>query len=230
MNTGHERGSRSFVRALTADAVATRVVAERLRARTGNTDRRRVARHLVPRRRAIARRLDGWSVVAPHCLRRFDRALLRRGVLLPKEHLTSSVHGSALFEDEIKADIFEIRETHPVSPTGSTDITPRTSRRSSSSLRSKIRWSTVALLGEVLFWSLQLPKLNVMAKPPAPAAPPPRRIRRPETRGGGKRQQAAPLDPTLLTERSLIEVRRRVSWTRVLVRSCESDREVAAFF
>src|SRR2546421_1104539 len=54
--------------------------------------------------------LDAWSVIA---LIAFVASIaLATWVLLPKEKLVFSVHGSALFEDEIKADIFEIGETH----------------------------------------------------------------------------------------------------------------------
>ena len=60
---------------------------------------------------AITRRgFDAWSVIA---LILFVASIaLATWVLLPKGKLVFSVHGSALFEDEIKDDIFEIGETH----------------------------------------------------------------------------------------------------------------------
>jgi hypothetical protein len=53
--------------------------------------------------------IDGWSVVA---LIAFVASIgLATGVFPPKEHLIFSVHGSALYEDEIRDDVFEIAET-----------------------------------------------------------------------------------------------------------------------
>jgi hypothetical protein len=103
---------------------------------------------------AIARDgLDGWSVVA---LIAFVASIaLATWVLLPKEHLIFSVHGSALFEDEIKADIFEIRETHRRLAYW-LDGYHAENEPKVFQLFAFYRWSTVALLGEVLFWSLQL--------------------------------------------------------------------------
>lgn len=76
-------------------------------------------------------------------------------VLLPKENLIFSVHGSALYEDEIRNDVFEIAETHRRLAywlDGYHAVNELKLRR----LFACYRWSTVALLGEVLFWCLQL--------------------------------------------------------------------------
>ena len=54
--------------------------------------------------------IDGWSVVA--LIAFITSIALATWVLLPKENLIFSVHGSALFEDEIRDDVFEIAETH----------------------------------------------------------------------------------------------------------------------
>jgi hypothetical protein len=54
--------------------------------------------------------LDVWGVLA---LGGFVGSIaLATWVLLPKEHLIFSVQGSALFEDEIRADVFDPGETH----------------------------------------------------------------------------------------------------------------------
>jgi hypothetical protein len=103
---------------------------------------------------AIARGgLDAWSVLALFAF--IASILLATWVLLPKENLIFSVHGSALFEDEIRADVFEIGETHRRLAYWldgyHAENEPKLSR-----LFACYRWSTVALLGEVIFWSLQL--------------------------------------------------------------------------
>lgn len=76
-------------------------------------------------------------------------------VLLPKDNLIFSVHGSTLFEEEIEADVFDLGETHRRlaywldSWHGENE--PKLDR-----LFACYRWGTVALLAEVGFWSLQL--------------------------------------------------------------------------
>ena len=65
------------------------------------------------------------------------------------------MHGSSLFEDEIKADIFEIGETHRRLAYW-LDGYHAANEPKLSELFVCYRWSTVALLVEVIFWSLQL--------------------------------------------------------------------------
>jgi hypothetical protein len=103
---------------------------------------------------AIARDgLDAWSVVA---LIAFVASIaLATWVLLPKEHLVFSVHGSVLFEDEIEADVFEIGETHRRLAYW-LDGYHAENEPKVAQLFVSYRWSTVALLAEVIFWSLQL--------------------------------------------------------------------------
>jgi hypothetical protein len=76
-------------------------------------------------------------------------------VLLPKEHLVFSVSGSALFEDEVKADIFEIGETHRRLAYW-LDAYHAENEPKVSGLFVFYRWATGAMLVEVVFWSLQL--------------------------------------------------------------------------
>jgi len=103
---------------------------------------------------AIARDgLDVWSVIA---LILFVASIgFATWVLLPKKDLTFSVFGSALFEDEIKADVFEIGETHRRLAYWldgyHAENLPKIDR-----LFTFYRLATIALLGEVFFWSLQL--------------------------------------------------------------------------
>ncbi len=75
--------------------------------------------------------------------------------MLPKGKLIFSVHGSALFEDEIKADIFEIGETHRRLAYW-LDGYHAENEPKISLLFVCYRWATVSLLAEVIFWSLQL--------------------------------------------------------------------------
>jgi hypothetical protein len=97
--------------------------------------------------------IDGWSVGA--LITFITSIALATWVLLPKEKLIFSVHGSALYEDEIRADVFEIAETHRRLAYWLDEYhavnEPKLGR-----LFACYRWSTVALLSEVLFWSLQL--------------------------------------------------------------------------
>jgi hypothetical protein len=102
---------------------------------------------------AIARDgLDAWSVAA---LVAFVACIsFATWVLLPKK-LVFSVRGSALFEDEIRADVFEIRETHRRLAYWldgyHAENEPKVAR-----LSVFYRWATAALLGEVIFWCVQL--------------------------------------------------------------------------
>jgi hypothetical protein len=103
---------------------------------------------------AIARHgLDVWSVLA--LIAFVASVTLATWVLLPEGNLIFSVHGSALFEDEIEADIFEIGETYRRLAYWldgyHAENKPKLAR-----LFVRYRWSTVALLAEVVFWSLQL--------------------------------------------------------------------------
>ena len=97
--------------------------------------------------------LDAWSVIA--LILFVASIVLATWVLLPKGKLVFSIHGSALFEDEVKADIFEIGETHRRLAYWldgyHAENEPKIHR-----LFGYYRWATVALLGEVIFWSLQL--------------------------------------------------------------------------
>jgi hypothetical protein len=103
---------------------------------------------------AIARQgIDVWSVLA---LVAFVASIgLATWVLLPKEHLVFSVSGSALFEDEVKADIFEIGETHRRLAYW-LDAYHAENEPKVSGLFVFYRWATGAMLVEVVFWSLQL--------------------------------------------------------------------------
>jgi hypothetical protein len=103
---------------------------------------------------AIARHgLDVWSVLA---LAAFVTSIaLATWVLLPKEHLVFSVHGSTLFEDEIEADVFEIGETHRRLAYW-LDGYHAENEPKVSGLFVFYRWATAAMLAEVVFWSLQL--------------------------------------------------------------------------
>jgi hypothetical protein len=97
--------------------------------------------------------LDGWSIIA---LVAFTCSIaLATWVLLPKENLIFSIHGSALYETEIENDVFSISETHRRLAywlDGFHDNNEPKLRR----LYSCYRGATVALLVEVGCWSLQL--------------------------------------------------------------------------
>ncbi len=103
---------------------------------------------------AISRNgLDGWSVAA---LAAFVLSIsLATWVLLPKGKLIFSVHGSALFEDEIAADVFEIGETHRRLAYWldgyHADNEPKLG-----GLFTCYRWATLLLLAEVVFWCVRL--------------------------------------------------------------------------
>ena len=103
---------------------------------------------------AIARDgLDVWSVLA---LATFVASIaFATWVLLPKKDLVFSVSGSALFEDEIEADIFDIGETHRRLAYW-LDGYHAENEPKVSGLFVFYRWATAALLAEVVFWSLQL--------------------------------------------------------------------------
>jgi hypothetical protein len=97
--------------------------------------------------------LDAWGVVA---LVGFVGSIaLATWVLLPKEHLIFSIQGSALFEDEVRADVFEIGETHRRLAYWLDDYHTRNEPKLNA-LFTSYRWSTVFLLVEVVFWSIQL--------------------------------------------------------------------------
>jgi hypothetical protein len=76
-------------------------------------------------------------------------------VLLPKSNMIFSVQGSTLFETEVADDVFGIGETHRRLAYWldgyHAENGPKLDR-----LFLCYRWSTVALLAEVMFWSLQL--------------------------------------------------------------------------
>jgi len=76
-------------------------------------------------------------------------------VLLPKEHLIFSVQGSALFEDEIRADVFDLGETHRRLAYW-LDEYHALNLPKLDALFTCYRWSTGLLMGEVVFWSVQL--------------------------------------------------------------------------
>ena len=96
---------------------------------------------------------DVWSVVA---LVAFAGSIaLATLVLLPQENLIFSVHGSALFEDEIRSDVFEIGETHRRLAYWLDDYHAENEPKLRS-LFTYYRLSTVLLLFEVGFWSVAL--------------------------------------------------------------------------
>jgi hypothetical protein len=96
---------------------------------------------------------DAWSVVA---LVAFVASIvLATWVLLPKGHLVFSVKGSALFEDEIRADVFDIGETHRRLAYWLDGFHAENEARVAA-LFSAYRAATVALLVEVVFWALEL--------------------------------------------------------------------------
>ena len=98
----------------------------------------------------------GFSVWGVLALAGFVGSIaLATWVLLPKEHLIFSVQGSALFEDEVRADVFEIGETHRRLAYW-LDEYHALNLPKLSALFTCYRWSTGLLLGEVVFWSLQL--------------------------------------------------------------------------
>ena len=97
--------------------------------------------------------LDVWSVLA---LVSFIASIaLATWVLLPNDDLVFSVSGSALFEDEIEADIFVIGETHRRLAYWLDGFYVE-NKPKVGGLFVFYRWATVALLAEVVFWSLQL--------------------------------------------------------------------------
>jgi hypothetical protein len=103
---------------------------------------------------AIAKHgLDAWGALA---LAAFVASMaLAIWVLLPREHLIFSVHGSALFEDELRADVFDIGETHRRLAYWLDDFHAENETKVSP-LFACYRWAIGLLLLEVLFWSLQL--------------------------------------------------------------------------
>ena len=104
-------------------------------------------------RRSQSTGFSVWGVLA---LAGFVGSIaLATWVLLPKEHLIFSVQGSALFEDEVRADVFEIGETHRRLAYW-LDEYHALNLPKLSALFTCYRWSTGLLLGEVVFWSLQL--------------------------------------------------------------------------
>jgi hypothetical protein len=97
--------------------------------------------------------LDAWGVLA---LVGFVGSIaLATWVLLPKEHLIFSVQGSALFEDEVRADVFDIGETHRRLAYW-LDEYHGLNLPKLSALFTCYRWSTGLVLVEVVFWSVQL--------------------------------------------------------------------------
>ena len=96
---------------------------------------------------------DVWSVLA---LIAFIASIaLATWVLLPKGHLVFGVKGSALYEDEIRADVFDIAETHRRLSYWLDDFHEENDPKVKQ-LFAAYRAATVALLAEVVFWSLQL--------------------------------------------------------------------------
>ena len=97
--------------------------------------------------------LDAWGVLA---LVGFVGSIaLATWVLLPKEHLIFSIQGSALFEDEVRADVFEIGETHRRLAYW-LDAYHARNEPKLDSLFTSYRASTALLLVEVVFWIVQL--------------------------------------------------------------------------
>src|SRR5262245_4856780 len=103
---------------------------------------------------AIAKHgLDAWSVLA---LASFvGSTALAIWVLLPREHLIFSVHGSTLYEDELRADVLDIGETHMRLAYWLDGFHAQNAAKVSP-LFTCYRWAIGLLLFEVLFWSLQL--------------------------------------------------------------------------
>jgi hypothetical protein len=96
---------------------------------------------------------DAWSILA---LAAFVLSIgLATWVLLPKEKLVFSVYGSVLFEDEIAADVFEIGETHRRLAYWLDGFHSRNEAKIDG-LFTCYRAATVALLVEVMFWTIQI--------------------------------------------------------------------------
>ena len=76
-------------------------------------------------------------------------------MLLPREHLIFSVQGSTLFEDEVRADVFDIGETHRRLAYWLDDFHAENATKVSP-LFACYRWAIGLLLLDVLSWSLQL--------------------------------------------------------------------------
>jgi hypothetical protein len=97
--------------------------------------------------------LDIWGALA---LAAFVGSIaLAIWVLLPRERLIFSVHGSTLFEDEVRADVFDIGETHRRLAYWLDDFHVQNETKVSP-LFTCYRWAIGLLLLEVLLWSIQL--------------------------------------------------------------------------
>lgn len=97
--------------------------------------------------------LDGWSVAALVAF--VSSVVCATWVLLPKSNLVFSLRGSRLYEDEVKADVFKIGETHRRLAYWLDDYHDRNDMK----IRRLFAWyraATGALLLEVGFWSVQL--------------------------------------------------------------------------
>jgi hypothetical protein len=97
--------------------------------------------------------LDAWGALALAAV--VASIALAIGVLLPREHLIFSVHGSALFEDEVRADVFDIGETYRRLAYWLDEFHAKNETKVSP-LFTCYRSAIGLLLLEVLFWSLQL--------------------------------------------------------------------------